>query len=580
LKCVVYCLLLSNMVWFSSVMGAGDDGGTRYNGQAFASRSPVLSRNGMAASSHPMASAVAVDILKQGGSAIDAAIAANAMLSLVEPFACGVGGDLFAIVWDPDTKTLHGLNASGRSPQGLSAEKIRELTAVTGKIPRFGALAVSTPGAVGGWFQLHERFGKLPMDVLLAPAIRYAREGIPITQVDALQWSWGVESLESAPEVQGRLGNFRKTFERSGKALRAGEVFRNLDLASTYERIAREGRAGFYTGEMAQTIAASVQDAGGFLSSKDLADHRGSWVEPVSVNYRGYDVYELPPPGQGIAALQMLNIIELYDVAGMGRDSADFWHLLIEAKKLAYEDRARYYSDPDFQDIPVAGLLSDSYASERMKQINMEVASSQVEAGSPPDKGDTTYITTADSNGMMVSLIQSNYWEFGSGIVPDGLGFVLQNRGSSFALQEGHANVYAPGKRPFHTIIPAFVMRAGQPLMSFGVMGGGLQPQAHVQVLINQIDFGMNVQEAGDAARLIHSGGSQPDGTAGQGAGSAELEAGISAGIATELRRRGHRLSNEARPYVGGYQAIWRDPDTGVYHGASEMRFDGQAAGY
>ena len=408
--------------------------------------------------------------------------------------------------------------------------------------------------------------------------------GIPVSEVDALQWGWGVVSLNEAPELAGKLTSFRRTFTHSGKALQVGEIFHNPDLATSYERITREGRAVFYQGELASSIAAAVQEAGGFLSERDLAQHTSDWVEPVSVNYRGYDVYELPPPGQGIAALQMLNIIKLYDVASMGRGSADFWHLLIEAKKLAYEDRARFYADPAFQDIAVAGLLADSYAVERNRQIDMQQASSSTRAGSPldspADKGDTTYITTADSNGMMVSLIQSNYWEFGSGIVPNGLGFVLQNRGSSFALEEGHANVYAPGKRPFHTIIPGFVMRGGQPLMSFGVMGGGLQPQAHVQVLINQIDFGMNVQEAGDAARLIHSGGTEPTGTAARGVGKVEIEAGISAEIATELKRRGHRLSSALRPYVGGYQAIWRDPDNGVYHGASEMRFDGQAAGY
>jgi len=358
-----------------------------------------------------------------------------------------------------------------------------------------------------------------------------------------------------------------------------GEIFRNPDLAATYERIAGQGREAFYGGDLAKSIASAVQEAGGYLSVEDLASHQGNWVSPVSVNYRGYDVYELPPPGQGIAALQMLKIIERFDVAEMGRDSADFWHLLIEAKKLAYEDRARFYADPEFQKIPIDGLLSDAYAKERSLEIQMSVAARSVRPGSPPEKGDTTYIATADASGMMVSLIQSNYWEFGSGIVPEGAGFVLQNRGSSFALEEGHANVYAPGKRPFHTIIPAFVMKAGEPVMSFGVMGGALQPQAHVQILVNRIDFGMNIQEAGDAARLIHSGSSQPSGAPAT-VGSVELEAGIPRAIAAELERRGHHVSSEARPYVGGYQAIWRDPKTGVYHGASEMRFDGQALGY
>ncbi|MCH7868526.1 MAG: gamma-glutamyltransferase [Myxococcales bacterium] len=568
------------IVNFGADVQASDHGGTRLSGKAFASRSPVLARNGMAATSHPLASAVAVDILKRGGSAVDAAIAANAMLSLVEPFACGIGGDLFAIVFSPDTKSLHGLNASGRSPQGLSTQKLRELTASTGKIPLRGPLTVSVPGAVDGWFRLHERFGILPMKELLAPAIRYAREGVPITEVDALQWEWGIEGLEEPSAPEGRFSNFKQTFLSAGQPPEVGEIFRNPDLAATYESIATKGRNAFYTGELAISIATAVQAAGGFLSVEDLAAHQGNWVKPVSVNYRGYEVYELPPPTQGIAALQMLKILEHFDLAGMGRDSADFWHVLIEAKKLAYEDRARYYADPAFQKTPVEALLSDAYARERSKRIQMKTAAPAVEAGSPPEKGDTTYIATADAAGMMVSLIQSNFWEFGSWVVPKGAGFVLQNRGSSFSLEDGHANVYAPGKRPFHTIIPAFVMRDGQPVMSFGVMGGALQPQAHVQILINQIDFGMNVQEAGDAARLIHSGSSQPNGKAADGSGTVELEAGIPRAVADELERRGHRVSNETRPYVGGYQAIWRDPKTGVYHGASEMRFDGQAVGY
>jgi gamma-glutamyltranspeptidase/glutathione hydrolase len=559
---------------------AGDDGGSRYTGEPFASRSPVLAREGMAATAQPLATAVAVDVLKRGGSAVDAAIAANAMLGLTEPSACGIGGDLFAIVWDPKTRRLHGYNGSGRSPRGLSyAELVKQLGSA-GPIQPFTPLAVSVPGAVDGWYALHERFGKLPMSELLAPAIRYARAGYPVTQVEAADWEEGIAFILETDAPEKMFENLKKTYLVNGRTPKAGEIFRNQDLAGSYEIIAKDGRDAFYRGDIAKTITAYLKRLGGFIDAEDLARHRGEWVDPVSVTYRGFQVFELPPNGQGIAALQMLNLLEAYDLAKMGRDSADFWHLLVEAKKLAYEDRARFYADPAFAAGPIQALLSKEYATERRKLIEMDRAAQQQPAGEPPEHGDTTYISTADANGMMVSLIQSTYWEFGSGLVPDGLGFALQNRGVGFNFEKKHANVYAPNKRPFHTIIPAFVLKDGEPVFSFGVMGGFVQPQGHVQILVKIIDFGMNVQEAGDAARFAHSGSSQPTGEEMRDGGTLALEAGVPAEVVEALRARGHSVAHGEQPYVGGYQGIWRDPVNGVYHGASEMRFDGAAMGY
>jgi gamma-glutamyltranspeptidase / glutathione hydrolase len=562
---------------------ASDGRGTRYTGEGFASRSPALGLHGMAATSHPVASLVAVEILKKGGSAIDAAIAANALLALVEPHACGIGGDLFAIVWDPQSRRLEGYNGSGRSPLGLSYEALRQRLGSEPRLPLFGPLSVSVPGAVDGWYALHERFGRLPMSELLAPAIRYAREGIPITEVDAALWAQALAEFEESGLPADQLAGLRETYRIDGRPPRAGEVFRNPDLADSYARLAAGGRESFYQGELARRIVGAVQEAGGALDRQDLDAHRGDWVSPVSVRYRGYDVYELPPSGQGITALQILNLLEGYPLAELGRDNADFWHLMVEATKLAYEDRAHYYSDPAFGDSDYTWLLSRDYAEERRSLIDKQKAARSVPAGAPPSHGDTTYLAVADRDGMMVSFIQSNYWEFGSGLVPQGAGFALQNRGSAFSMDEEHANVYAPGKRPFHTIIPAMVMKDDAPVMAFGVMGGFLQPQGHVQILVNIIDLGMNVQEAGDAARFVHSSDSQPTGGRMSDGGSLLMEAGVDPDVVEELRRRGHRVAYGERPYVGsvgGYQAVWRDPETGVYHGASEMRFDGAALGY
>ena len=552
--------------------GTGAMAADRVTGEPFATRSAVIAPNAMAATSHPLATQIALDILRRGGHAVDAAIAANAALGLMEPTGNGIGGDLFAIVWDADSEKLYGLNASGRSPQSLTLDHFREQGLE--QIPPYGPLPVSVPGTVDGWFELHGRFGKLPMTDILAPAIEYARKGHPVHELIAYYWARSVDRLSKYP-------GFREQMTIDGRAPRQGELWRNPNLANTLERIAREGRDVFYKGDIARVIGDYMQANGGFLSYEDLAAHRSEWVEPVSVNYRGYDVWELPPNGQGIAALQILNILEQFDVEQMGFGSADHVHLFLEAKKLAFEDRARFYADPDFMDVSVERLLADDYARERAALIDMERAARAYPHGDPEvlREGDTIYLTTADANGNMVSLIQSNYRGMGSGMTPPGLGFVLQDRGELFSLEEGHPNVYAPGKLPFHTIIPAFITRDGKPFISFGLMGGGMQPQGHAQIVMNLVDFGMGLQEAGDAPRIHHSGSSEPTGETMSDGGTVNLETGFDYAVIRELMGRGHRIEFARGPY-GGYQAIMKHPEFGTYFGASESRKDGQAAGY
>ncbi len=543
----------------------------RLSDKPFTTRSEVYAVHGMAATSQPLATQIALDVLKQGGSAVDAAIAANAALGLMEPTGCGIGGDLYAIVWDSGKKELTGLNASGRSPRSLTLEELRKRGLE--KIPAFGPLPVSVPGAVDGWFELHERYGRLPMADVLAPAVRYAREGFPLSEVIAYYWGRNAERLKDFP-------GFAETYLPGGRAPVKGEIFRNPRLADTYETLGREGRDAFYKGDMARAIADYMAEQGGFLTYEDLSSHRSEWVKPVSTNYRGYDVWELPPNGQGIAALQMLNVLESYDLRAMGHDSAEYLHLLVEAKKLAFEDRARFYADMDFADVPVQGLISKKYAAKRRALIDPDRAAKAYPSGDAAlEDGDTIYLTVADADGNMVSLIQSNYRGMGSGMTPGNLGFVLQDRGELFSLESGHANVYEPGKRPFHTIIPAFVTSDGKPVMSFGVMGGAMQPQGHVQILVNMIDFGMNLQEAGDAPRLRHTGSSQPTGEQMSDGGVVGLENGYSPETVRGLLRRGHKVQTSLGGY-GGYQAIYRDHEKGVYIGASESRKDGHAAGY
>lgn len=542
----------------------------RLTGKGFATRSEVIAQNGMAATSQPLATQVALDILKKGGSAMDAAIAANAVLGLVEPASCGIGGDIFAIVWDAGEEKLYGFNGSGRSPGALSMSYFEEQELE--EVPFLGPLPVSVPGCVDGWFALHEKFGQLPVSELLQPAIQYARNGFPVSEVIAFEMASAYASRQDLP-------GFKETYMPGGHTPRKGEVFKNPDLANTYELIAQEGRDAFYKGDIARTIDRYMKANGGFLSYQDLANHRSNWVEPISTKYRGYDVWELPPNGQGTAALQILNILEGYDIPAMGFGSPEYLHVLTEAKKLAYEDRAKFYADPEFNQLPTEEIISKEYANERRGLINLGRAARSYPAGEI-EAGNTTYLTVADKDGNMVSLIQSIYAVFASGMVPDGLGFVLQNRGQMFNVQDAdHFNAFAPNKRPFHTIIPAFITKDGKPWVSFGLMGGAVQPQGHAQIVVNLIDFGMGLQEAGDAPRMRHSGSSQPTGSQMTDGGTLNLESGFAMETLRELTKKGHSISFEVGIY-GGYQAIMFDPDSKVYFGASESRKDGQAAGY
>lgn len=564
-------LYLTALYCISFILAVPSHGADRVTGRPFATRSEVIARHGMAATSQPLATQIAIDILKQGGSAVDAAIAANAAQGLMEPTSNGIGGDLFAIVWDDSTQKLYGLNASGRSPMGLTQKEFKRRG--LSKIPNYGPLPISVPGCVDGWFELHGRFGRLSMEQILAPVIAYAREGFPVSEVIADRWASSVPIMEKWP-------GFRETFMPGGRAPVKGEIFRNPMLADTLEKIAVDGRDSFYRGEIARKIDVFMKRVGGFLSYRDLASHTSEWVQPVSTNYRGYTVWELPPSGQGIAALQILNILEGFDLRGMGFGSVQHIHYFLEAKKLAFEDRAKFYADPAFNEIPVTTLISKQYADERRKLINPERSAKMFEAGTPvPTGGDTIYLTVADKDRNMVSLIQSNYHGFGSGLCPDGLGFGLQDRGALFNLEPGHFNSYAPGKRPFHTIIPAFITKNGKPYVSFGVMGGATQPQAHAQIVINLVDFDMNLQEAGDAPRILHNGSSQPTGERMTDGGQVSLETGFPYESIRQLIQMGHKVGNKVGSF-GGYQAILYDAKNDVYYGASESRKDGQASGY
>ena len=539
----------------------------RITGEQFASRSEVIGQHGMVATSHPLATQIGIDVLKKGGTAIDAAIAANIALGLMEPTGSGIGGDLFAIVWDAEEQKLFGLNASGPAPQSISLDYFKQQKLA--KIPPFGPLPVTVPGAVDGWVKLHEKFGNQSFASLFEPTIDYAKKGHPVTETIAYY-------LDRSKEIFKQYPNFSEVWMKDGETTGKGDIFKNPQLANTLEIIAEKGRAGFYEGEVAKTIADFIQAQGGFLTYEDLANFNSEWVEPVSTNYRGYDVWELPPNGQGMVALQILNILENFDVKKMGLFSSDYVHLFTEAKKLAFADRAKHYADPNFSKIPIEQLVSKSYAKERAALIDLAKAA-QVDESGIPNGGDTIYLTAADQFGNMISLIQSNYRGMGSGMVPPGLGFMLQDRGELFSLEEDHANVIEGGKRPFHTIIPAFVTKDNKPYLSFGVMGGATQPQAHAQIIINLIDFGYNLQEAGDAPRLVHSGSSQPTDEIMLDGGSLSLETGFGTAIEEALKEKGHKLQYQ-KGIFGGYQAIMIKD--GVYFGASESRKDGQASGY
>ncbi len=541
----------------------------RITGELFSTRSEVIAENGMVATSHPLASQIGVDILKSGGNAIDAAIAANAAIGLMEPTGNGIGGDLFAIIWIEKDKKLYGLNASGRSPKNLPLSYFKENN--ISKIPAYGPLPVSVPGCVDGWFEMHDRFGKLKMKKILDPAIHYAENGFPVTELVAHYMKLSEKRFVNYP-------NFNKTYTIGGSTPVKGQIFKNKFLANTFRVISKEGRKGFYEGLIAKTISDFIIKQGGFLSYDDLKNHKSDWIEPVSTNYRGFDVWELPPNGQGIAALQILNILEKFDIKSMGFGSAEYIHHFIEAKKIAFADRAKYYADMDFNEIPVDYLISKEYADKRRSEISKTRAARSVKAGEI-ENGDTIYLTTADSEGNMVSLIQSNYRGMGSGMVPPELGFMLQDRGELFSLDEEHFNVYAPGKRPFHTIIPAFITKDQKPFVSFGLMGGAMQPQGHAQIVINLVDFEMNLQEAGDAPRIRHVADEQPTGGEMLDGGEVSLESGFEYKEIRKLMEYGHKVIFSLGPY-GGYQAIKFDDKLGVYFGASESRKDGSAMGF
>jgi gamma-glutamyltranspeptidase/glutathione hydrolase len=544
-------------------------GHDRPSGPPQKTRSAVLAQHGMAATSQPLATAAAVRVLQDGGNAIDAAIAADVVLGVVEPMSCGIGGDLFAIVWDAKSGKLYGLNASGRAPRAATIAYFREKGLKS--IPTRGPFSWSVPGCVDGWATLHAKFGKKPLTEVLAPAIAYADEGFPVSEIIAADW------LASAPDLAA-VPTSAACFLPGGKAPRTGDVFKNSGLARSLRLIARDGRDAFYKGPIADAMVAYSRSAGGLFAKEDFEQHASTWVEPVSVNYRGFDVWELPPNTQGIAALQMLNVLEGYDLHALGRDSPELLHLMIEAKKLAYEDRARYYADPEFSKVPLQGLLSKEYAAKRRALIDPSKARQDLSAGTPPG-ADTIYMTVVDGDFNAISLIQSNYVGFGSNHVPGDLGFPLQNRGCLFALDPDHPNRLEPGKRPFHTIIPSFVTKDGKPWFTFGVMGGDMQAQGHVQVLVNMIDFGLDVQEAGDAPRWRHFGSSEPTGTQAEDGGTVALESGFGPDVTNALKARGHRLGT-SRGTFGGYQGIRIDLERRVLIGGSDPRKDGCAMGY
>lgn len=536
------------------------------------SRSEVVARNGMVATSEPLAVQAGLDMLKAGGNAADAAIAASAVIGLTEPMSCGIGGDLFAIYWDTRTQRLYGLNASGRSPWRLTRDVFssRNLS----QIPLTGPLCWSVPGCVDGWDELRRKFGTRDFAALLKPAIEYADQGFPVSEIISGYWRGAEKSLAAWPDSA-------RTYLPGGRAPEAGAMFKNPQLAASYRLIARDGRRAFYEGDLARKIVAFSEAHGGYFSLRDFAEHRSEWVEPVSTRYRGYDVWQLPPNGQGIAVLEMLNILEGYDLRALGPLSPEFLHLFVEAKKLAFADRARFYADPEFSRLPISELISKPYAERRRLRIDPVKAAVDVPPGDPRmEQGDTIYLTVVDKDRNCCSFIQSNFYGFGSAVVAGDTGFCLQSRGALFALDDTHPNRLEPHKRPFHTIIPGFVTHHGKPWLSFGVMGGDMQPQGQVLALINLIDFGMNVQAAGDAARVQHLGSASPTGLpAATDGGVVAVESGIPPAALAGLRARGHQIVRSTGSF-GGYQAILIDERHDVLHGGSDPRKDGCAAGY
>jgi len=530
-------------------------------------RSTVVCTHGMVCASQPLATMAGIDILQSGGNAIDAAIGTNATLGVVEPPSNGIGGDLFAIVWIEKDRQLYGLNASGRSAYNWSLHAALKMG--LDHIPDNSPLAWSVPGCVSGWGALHERFGKKTFAEILDPAIQYAEAGFPLSPIISRAFQFDGQQYPTLARV----------FQPGGVKPRYGDVFRNPVLAQNLKQIAQDGPAAFYRGEMAAAIVKYCKASGGRLTLKDFEDHTATWIDPVRANYRGYDVWELPPNGQGIAALQILNILETFDIPDLAPNSAAHLHLFVEAKKLAFEDRARYYADPDFADVPVEWLISKEYARQRAALIRPDKVLARPGPGDPVLDSDTVYLTAADPEGNMISLIQSIYAGWGSAIVPEGLGGPIQNRGASFALQENHPNRLEPHKRPFHTIIPAFMSQAGQPVWSFGVMGGDFQPQGHAQVVMNTVDFGMSPQQAGEQPRLRHSGSSRPTGDVAMDSGHIQFERGFPAKVRQQMASLGHQVRAGIGVH-GGYQSIWREENPRRYFGASDPRKDGLAIGY
>lgn len=535
-------------------------------------RSTVACRKGVVATSQSIASSVGLEILKSGGNAIDAAIATNAMMSVVEPMSCGPGGDLFAIVWIEKEKKLYGLNASGRSPYEWNLEGAKRL-GYTQALPEVGPLTWSVPGCVSGWDTLQKRLGKLSFSDVLAPAAAYARDGFVVTEIIGEYFRGSADDFKDHP-------NAAKTYLVDGKPPRYGQVFRNPDIADFFEMLMHDGAESFYEGVIAERIVRYSKERGGKFTLKDFQDHEATWVDPVSTSYRGYDVWEIPPNGQGIAALQILNMLETFDIASLSPNSAEHLHLFIEAKKLAFEDRAVYYADMAHADVPLQRLISKEYGRERAKRIDPNRAATDVKPGELDGSKDTIYLCAADEEGNMISLIQSIYWGMGSREVPTGLGFCLQNRGRAFNLNPDHRNALEPHKRPFHTIIPGFLTYEGNPQCAFGVMGGDMQPQGHAQVLMNMIDFELSPQQAGEQPRVQHFGSSNPWGGVMEDGGSIGLEYGIDEEVINELAAKGHKIASRGGGMYGGYQAIWREDEPMRYFAGSDPRKDGSAVGY
>jgi gamma-glutamyltranspeptidase/glutathione hydrolase len=550
--------------------------GDRPAANPHSTRSVVYGRNGMIATSQPLASAAGLRALQAGGNAIDAAVTAAAVLAVVEPSMTGIGGDLFAIVYDAKTKTLRALNASGRSGYAATPEVFaaRNLT----RVPPAGVLSVTVPGVVEGWAELLSKFGTFPMSRAVAPAIEYAKSGYPVSEIIGGQWRNSERKLAADPVTAA-------TFLPGGRAPHPGEIFVNPNLAATLQQIAAGGRDAFYKGPIARAIVADMRRRDGLLEERDFTEHRADWIEPISTSYRGYDVYELPPNTQGATVLEMLNILEGFDVKAMGPQSPAYLHALVEAKRIAFADRAAYIGDPaSVPPMVLKTLISKEYAARRRQEIDPGRAAESYNAGAidgvrpsagdetdqnltDRDRGDTIYLTVADGKGNFVSLIQSLFSDFGSGIVAGDTGVLLHNRGSLFNLTPGHPDQIAPHKRPLHTLIPAFIMKDGKPWVSFGVMGGDHQAQGHTQVVVNLVDFGMNIQEAGEAARVTH------------GNNGLQVESAIAEAARAALAERGHKVTVSIGPF-GGFQGIMFDPRTGVLMGGSDPRKDGLAIGW